>query len=100
MIAKALRAKFPKANFLKDIILQDDGDGPYIKEWNIPDAAKPSKATIKKWEKEVKDEPEKYLTLEDKVNAILNQFNYMRLGGQELIQPLDDAINQWLQETK
>lgn len=32
---KYLKNQFPNASFLKDIILQDDGDGPYIKHWGI-----------------------------------------------------------------
>lgn len=28
-----IQNKFPNASFLKDIILQDDGDGPYVKYW-------------------------------------------------------------------
>ena len=32
-------------SFLSDVILQDDGDGGYIKEWNL-DIAKPSESTL------------------------------------------------------
>ena len=32
-----------KPNFLEEVILQDDGSGPYIKEWNITsEKAKPT----------------------------------------------------------
>ena len=27
-----------EVDFLKDVILQDDGNGPYIKEWNVAEA--------------------------------------------------------------
>ena len=30
-----LKEQFPNVSFLKDIILQDDGNGPYIKYWGI-----------------------------------------------------------------
>lgn len=30
-----LKEQFPSASFLKDIILQDDGQGPYIKYWGL-----------------------------------------------------------------
>ncbi len=30
-----LNLKFPNSDFMRDIILQDDGQGPYIKEWNL-----------------------------------------------------------------
>ena len=29
-------------NFLKEVILQDDGQGSYIKEWNATDKTKPT----------------------------------------------------------
>ena len=29
-------------DFLSDVLLQDDGSGPYIKEWNISGVAKPT----------------------------------------------------------
>lgn len=32
-----LQKRFPNASFLKDIILQDDGNGPYIKSWGLSD---------------------------------------------------------------
>ena len=27
-----------EVDFLKDVLLQDDGNGPYIKEWNVAEA--------------------------------------------------------------
>ncbi len=30
-----LQNQFPKASFLTDIILQDDGQGPYVKYWGV-----------------------------------------------------------------
>lgn len=49
---KILRAKFPQASFLKDIVLQDDGKGSYIKEWNLPDK-KPSENALNVWANEL-----------------------------------------------
>jgi len=31
-----------EVDFLSDVLLQDDGSGPYIKEWNISGVAKPT----------------------------------------------------------
>lgn len=54
-----LGAKFPEADFRKDIILSDDGDGViYIKEWNIPDVPKPDQKTLDQWAIEVQAEYE------------------------------------------
>jgi hypothetical protein len=36
-------------DFLKDVILQDDGDGAYIKEWNL-DIAQPTLAQLNAFE--------------------------------------------------
>jgi hypothetical protein len=35
-----------EVDFLSDVLLQDDGSGPYIKEWNISGVAKPTDAQI------------------------------------------------------
>ena len=51
-ISEILKLKFPSANFMQDIKLQDNGQGPYIKEWHLPDP-KPQKATIDKWKGEL-----------------------------------------------
>ena len=33
-------------DFLSDVLLQDDGSGPYIKEWNIEGVAKPTDSQL------------------------------------------------------
>jgi hypothetical protein len=38
-------------DFLKDVLLQDDGQGPYIKEWNL-DIPKPTMAQLDAFETE------------------------------------------------
>lgn len=43
-----LKLKFPNASFLKDIILQDDGKGSYIKEWNLK-TPEPTKEDLNGW---------------------------------------------------
>ena len=57
---KQLQDRYPEASFLKDIILQDDGDGkgPYIKYWGLggvpPTEAELNAAAISmeyKWKK-------------------------------------------------
>jgi len=47
-----LRIKFPNASLIWDIIIQDDGKGPYIKAWNI-DAPKPTQEDLEAWAIEV-----------------------------------------------
>jgi hypothetical protein len=38
-----------EVDFLKDVLLQDDGQGAYIKEWNL-DIAKPTMAQLDAFE--------------------------------------------------
>lgn len=56
-LAKTLKLKFPNVSFLKDIILQDDGNGPYIKEWNLQ-TPKPTDADLLAWKEELKSQYE------------------------------------------
>lgn len=47
-IAELIQLKFPEANFSKDIVLQDDGEGPYIKEWNL-EVQEPTQKDLDSW---------------------------------------------------
>ncbi len=58
-----LKLKFPNANFLKDIILKDDGQGIYIKEWNLKDP-QPTQKDLDQWA----------IDLQDKYTFIQNSF--------------------------
>ncbi len=46
-ISDIIRLKYPKVDFTKDVILQDDGNGPYIKEWNL--GIHPSEKDLQEW---------------------------------------------------
>ena len=43
-----------EVDFLKDVILQDDGEGTYIKEWNL-DTAQPTDAQLNALESDADD---------------------------------------------
>lgn len=47
-IAEILMLKYPKADFLKDIQLKDEGNGVYIGKWNLSDP-KPNQQDLDKW---------------------------------------------------
>ena len=47
-IQNILQLKFPDASFVRDIVLQDDGDGVYIAKWNRVEP-KPSKGELDQW---------------------------------------------------
>lgn len=49
ILSELLQLKFPMADFLKDIILQDDGDGSYIREWHLVDVEQPTQEVIDQW---------------------------------------------------
>lgn len=44
-----LKLKFPNADFWQDILLQDDGKGVYIKEWNMDSIPVPTQKDLEKW---------------------------------------------------
>lgn len=48
IISDVLKLKYSNVDFTKDIILQDDGQGVYIKEWNLPDAL-PTQKDLDAW---------------------------------------------------
>jgi len=71
-LARIIDIKFPTVNFLTDVIIQDDGNGPYIKEWNLP-GDMPDQAQLYEWEEEVQE------ALKFKNNKIANQTIYEQL---------------------
>lgn len=48
-ISDILTLKFPDKDFTKDIIIQDDGKGPYIAKWNVPNVPKPTNQDLSQW---------------------------------------------------
>lgn len=57
ILAHALQQFLPNANPRTDYILQDDGEGVYIKEWNLPDP-QPTEAELEAaWDAWVADQP-------------------------------------------
>ena len=59
-------------DFKKDVLLQDDGNGAYIKEWNL-DIAQPTQAQLDALESEAQ-------TYENNQQIISTRKNYMVLG--------------------
>lgn len=53
-IARVLQHMFPGSIPGEDYLLQDDGDGPYIKKWNLP-GEPPSEEHINKTAKTIGD---------------------------------------------
>lgn len=66
---KALAQLFPGINFLYDVELRDDGDGPYIAAWNRPEP-QPTPAELEAaWQAWLADEPARQARAEEIVQA-------------------------------
>ena len=72
-------------DFLEDVLLQDDGNGPYIKEWNLS-IAKPTDAQL--------DSYESAADLEERQNAVraTRKAAYKDIG-EQLDMQYKDAAN-------
>lgn len=96
-----LRLKYPNVDFKIDIILQDDGKGVYIKEWNLPGDI-PSKDTINQLEvkyKEIYSNKQKLELFQEANRDILSQLydidkKSIRALRENNIQRLEDLDNQ------
>ena len=88
-----------------DFILQDDGQGVYVREW-MSASQQPTEAEIEaahaEWEAEHAATEYKrlrapeYPAIGDQLDAILKHLNYRRTQGDELVQEMDDIIGDWL----
>lgn len=79
-IYDVLKIKYPEADFRKGIIIFDDGQGPYIKEWNLPDLIQPSMQEIEDW----KTDPLVLEAFNKKANDLLNAPIYAELDALDL----------------
>tara|TARA_B110000285_G_C14866591_1_gene487140 strand:- start:21 stop:344 length:324 start_codon:yes stop_codon:yes gene_type:complete len=71
-----------EVDFFKDVILQDDGDGPYIKEWNVTGLAQPTEEQLNALEAQantleasnqvITNRKSEYPSIEECVHAILD----------------------------
>jgi len=88
-----------------DFILQDDGQGVYVREW-MSASPQPTEAEIEaahaEWQAEQAATEYKrlrapeYPAIGDQLDAILKHLNYRRTQGDELVQEMDDIIGDWL----
>jgi len=73
--------------FLKDVILQDDGDGAYIKEWNL-DIAKPTEAQLNALETQA-------TTVENNQRIIATRKSLYGAWEKQLEEIYDNGIDSW-----
>jgi len=80
-----------EVDFLKDVVLQDDGDGIYIKEWNVAEA-QPTEEQLNAFESQAND-------IETANQVIINRKNeYPTI--QELVVALYDTEDKAAIEAK
>lgn len=55
LTSKIIQYVGSKVDFTSDVLLQDDGQGAYIKEWNLESPAKPTDAQLNALESDADD---------------------------------------------
>src|SRR5210317_784009 len=70
-------------DFLSDVLLQDDGSGPYIKEWNISGVSKPTDSQLNSYETAA-DLEEKLKIIRFKRDKLIAETDYLALSDQTL----------------
>jgi hypothetical protein len=74
-------------DFLKDVLLQDDGQGAYIKEWNL-DIAKPTQAQLDAFEAQA-------TTYENNQKIIQTRKSLYGSWESQLEEIYDNGIDSW-----
>jgi hypothetical protein len=74
-------------DFLEDVLLQDDGNGAYIKEWNL-DIAKPTDAQLDALETQAQ-------TYENNQQIIATRKSLYGSWESQLEEIYDDGIDSW-----
>ena len=74
-------------DFLKDVILQDDGNGAYIKEWNL-DIPKPTEAQLNALEAQA-------TTVENNQKIIATRKSLYGAWDKQLEEIYDNGIDSW-----
>jgi len=85
-------------DFVNEVILQDDGDGAYIKEWNVEDKEKPSDVKLDTFEVEAQKLVDDNLIIENRrleYPPMEDQLDYMFHNGfdkwkEDIVQPVKD----------
>jgi hypothetical protein len=76
-----------EVDFINDVILQDDGQGAYIKEWNL-DIAQPTQAQLDALESEAQ-------TYENNQQVIATRKNLYGSWESQLEEIYDNGIDSW-----
>lgn len=104
-IAEILLLKYTEEMTSGDIILQDDGEGVYIKTWPESLGKKPTQKQLDAWAIELapvkkkldarQARREEYPAMGDQLDAILKQFEAMKEDGAALVTEFDGVLKAW-----
>lgn len=109
-IGTILKYKFPGIDLIRQVIIQDDGDGPYIKKWDNSLGPFPTTEILASWEQEYRQylkSPDylnkvvyekrraEYPAIGDQLDALLKQFDDMELAGLNLNPEFRQIKDQW-----
>ena len=70
-----LQNKYPNISFIKDIILQDDGEGPYVKYWGLGDP-QPTEEELNQEGEKPTVPVETYPTVDEQLGMLYNDMKY------------------------
>ncbi|MDR4434408.1 XkdW family protein [Bacillus tequilensis] len=81
MIAEAIMFKYPSADPTRDFIVQNDGEGSYIAEWNLRAPIPTQKELESWWEESQKNPP---YEPPDQVELLAQQLSQEKLARKQL----------------
>lgn len=98
-----LEIKFPGVDFARQVIIQDDGNGPYIKKWDKSLGEKPTKDQLDAWALEVapiKEEQDIRQKRRDAYPAIGDQLDALYKAMESGILPKVENFHDKIKEVK
>ena len=103
-LATIIKLKFPQVTFDGDVMVRDDGQGPYIKEWDESLGPKPDQAMLDAWAIEVAPIKEaasirqarrdEYMPIGDQLDALWHAMDDGRLPQIEPIYSAHKAVKE------
>lgn len=105
-IADIIKLKFPGVDLIGgQVIIQDDGNGPYIAKWDDSLGPKPDQAMLDRWAIELapvkarvqarEKRRQEYPSIGDQLDALLKQFSQMEADGLVLNHEFKSVKDQW-----
>ncbi|AGE63129.1 hypothetical protein AW03_012830 [Bacillus subtilis HJ5] len=96
MIAEAIMFKYPSADPTRDFIVQNDGEGSYIAEWNLR-APIPTQKELESWWEELQKNPP--YKPPDQVELLAQELSQEKLARKQL-EELNKTLGNELSDIK